>query len=558
MGGIAVDLGMDPETRNGRLIHMCPARSPSGSSGIVKLAGATSGIFTLMNHARRFRSRAGAVRSDQPRLTKLLELAVIVSIVLVFISWLLIAVAHVDDRYNVGHVTGSWFALARYVNEGILYPPLFNGHAFGGTRYMPLQFVIHAGLARVTGEYLISGKLLAYLSAGALYALMFSICRSMSRSSVFAAGLVAAVLSTGAGLLDSTTVRGDTLPVALQLGALHAATRRSATLSSWPTAFAGLLCTLAFFSKLTAVWGAIALALWLVMRDRHRLSIFLVSLGGSAAVLFAGFEYASRGRMSQNIIDLAAPGMRISVAGTLTKFVELGQGSANAVWVLAPLAITTVGAAIVRRRLTVYQISLVFAVAILLLLLTDVGTDVNQLIDVEVLTALVVAEYAGSIRPRGRAVLWPLALAAILWGTFGGYQTNLRADTAIAVHSLLGQGSRYDPPLEHSITASDQILTEDPYVAIAHDEDPVLLDTFMLVRIAREHPEWQAALIRDIRHHRFTKVVLGEELDPNDEWFHIYSFGAPIATAIADSYRLVDVPDDFRPGGRYYVYEPKR
>lgn len=512
-----------------------------------------------MSHARDVQSDAGSLRSDQARLRKLLGFAVIASSALVLVSWLLIAIAHVDDRYNVGHVTGAWFALARYVNEGVLYPPLFDGQAFGGTRNMPLQFVIHAGLARMTGEYLVSGKLLAYSSAAALCALLFFICRAISGSSVLAAGLVAAVLSTGTGLLDSTTVRGDTLPAALQLGALHAVTRRSPTISSRATAFAGLLCALAFFSKLTAVWGAIALALWLAFRDRRRLAVFIAALAGCAAVLFSVFEYASDGRMSENIIALATAGGRMSPPDTLTKFVQLGQGSANAAWILAPLAIAVVGAGIVRRRMTVYQISLAVAVAILLFVLADVGTDLNQLIDVEVLTAVVVAEAVRSTQPRATAVMFPLALGAVLWGTLTSYQTKLRSDTAIAVRSLLGRDSGYehDPPLKSSIMPTDRILSEDPYVAVSHDKDPIVLDAFTLIKIVREHPEWQATLIRQIRQHRFTKVVLGERLDPYDEWFRIYSLGTPIALAIAGSYRLVEVPDDFRPGGRYFVYEPK-
>jgi hypothetical protein len=512
-----------------------------------------------VSHGPAARSDGGSLRSDQDRLRKLLELAVLASSALVLISWLLIAIVHVDDRYNVGHVTGSWFALARYVNEGTLYPPLFTGRAFGGTRDMPLQFVAHAGLARITGEYLVSGKLLAYSSAAACFVLLFFICRAISGSSVLSAGLVAAVLSTGPGLLDSTTVRGDMLPVALQLGALHAVTRRSPTVSSRSTVFAGVLCALAFFSKLTAIWGAIALALWLAARDRRRLGVFVVSLAGGTAVLYAVFEYASDGRMSQNVIGLAVAGARMSATDTLTKFVQLGQGSAGAAWILAPLAIAAVAAGIVRRRMTVYQISLVLAVVILLPVLADVGTDLNQLIDVEVLIAVAVAETVRSAGARGTPLVWPLALAAILWGTLNSYQVNLRPDTAIAVHSLLGQAPEYEagPPLKRSVTTGDRILSEDPYVAVSHDEDPVVLDAFMLVKIAREHPGWQAAFIRQIRAHRFTKVVLGERLDPSSEWFRIYSFGRPIATAIARSYRLIEVPDDARPHGRYFVYEPK-
>src|SRR3954466_15385659 len=66
---------------------------------------------------------------------------------LVVTSWLVIAIAHVDDDYPLSGVSGSWIALARYVNAGIIYPPLHEGGSFGGTRYMPLQFVARAGLA---------------------------------------------------------------------------------------------------------------------------------------------------------------------------------------------------------------------------------------------------------------------------------------------------------------------------------------------------------------------------------------------------------------------------
>src|SRR4051812_16100421 len=52
--------------------------------------------------------------------------------------------------------------------RGSHYPPLHEGGSFGGTRYMPLQFVAHAGLARLTGEYLVSAKLFAYATAIAL------------------------------------------------------------------------------------------------------------------------------------------------------------------------------------------------------------------------------------------------------------------------------------------------------------------------------------------------------------------------------------------------------
>ena len=138
------------------------------------------------------------------RLCGWLEWAVRALVALVIGCWLLIAGVHVDDRYALDHTAGAWLALARYANEGVLYPPLYDGSSFGGTRFMPLQFVTHAGLARLTGEYLVSGKLMAYASAAALLALTFVLARRLSGSLTVALGAVAAILVTRTGLLAAT------------------------------------------------------------------------------------------------------------------------------------------------------------------------------------------------------------------------------------------------------------------------------------------------------------------------------------------------------------------
>src|SRR5262245_14405971 len=54
---------------------------------------------------------------------------------------LLLGVAHVDDRFGVDHVSGSWLGLAAAVRDGVLYPPLHDDGFYGGTRWMPLPFV---------------------------------------------------------------------------------------------------------------------------------------------------------------------------------------------------------------------------------------------------------------------------------------------------------------------------------------------------------------------------------------------------------------------------------
>src|SRR6187399_2526139 len=74
---------------------------------------------------------------------------------LVAASWLVLVVAHLDDGYGMDHASGTWIALARYANDGTLYPPLYDGESFGGTRFMPVPILLQAGAAHLSAEYLI-------------------------------------------------------------------------------------------------------------------------------------------------------------------------------------------------------------------------------------------------------------------------------------------------------------------------------------------------------------------------------------------------------------------
>ena len=464
--------------------------------------------------------------------------------------WLLIASVHLDDKYALDHTAGAWLALARSVNAGVLYPPLYDGSSFGGTRFMPLQFVTHAGLARVTGDYLVSGKLLGYASALALFALTFVLARRLGGSLAVAVGAVAAVVVTPTGLLAATSVRGDALPVALQLGGLMLATRCSRR----ATAGSAFLCALAMLSKSSAVWATLAIVLWLAVRDRRRLlpfSICFATILGSGLVLF---EVLSSGRMSENILGLSSAGLgggASIVSDGTHRFVDYGQRYANAAWVLIPLSLAGLVAALGRRRLTLYHVAFLIALPLVVVELADVGASWNHLLDVEVLTALLVAELYGAASERSRPLVATVVLVGLVWGIGTSFQLKERKDAADAVRAVLGSGPSYDRrPLANELGPDDVVLSEDPYVPVSLDRDPVVLDPFMLLRLLRDHPDWRAALVRRIDARRFTKIVLTRKLDPSDRWWREYHFGVPVVRAISRNYRL------HRRVGRYWLYQP--
>jgi hypothetical protein len=70
---------------------------------------------------------------------------------------LLLAVAHFGDRFGVDHVADTWLSLAAAVREGGFYPPLVDGGLYAGTRYVPLPFLLDAGVDLVVGDLLKTG-----------------------------------------------------------------------------------------------------------------------------------------------------------------------------------------------------------------------------------------------------------------------------------------------------------------------------------------------------------------------------------------------------------------
>src|SRR2546422_2590216 len=56
------------------------------------------------------------------------------------------------------NASGVWTALAQDLARGIFYRPTADAFGFGGTRYMPLFFALHAGLIRLSGDPVTAGR----------------------------------------------------------------------------------------------------------------------------------------------------------------------------------------------------------------------------------------------------------------------------------------------------------------------------------------------------------------------------------------------------------------
>jgi hypothetical protein len=463
----------------------------------------------------------------------------------------LVAAIHIDDRYAVDHASGARIALARYADHGVLYPPLVGEDTFGGTRFMPLPVLLHAALSRLTGEYLVSGKVLAVMTMLGVGVVMFAVLRRSACPVPIAAGLVGVVLTTQTGLLAVTGLRGDSLPLLLQLLAIAVVANSGSRRATWVSA---VLAALAVTAKLHALWAPAAILVWLWTSDRRRFRDFAVVFVASTALLLGGLAAVTRGRFLENVFGLSAAGVNgpAAVVTSPYRLLQLLISEAPGTWLLLPFALTLVGMALRRGSVDPWQLSLVAALLVLLVVLSDIGTGGNQLLDIVVLSAVVVGRAAGHAPPEIRSITrWRMALSAVIvWVLVSG----MAVAVAPAVRDALGalrDPSRYDAePLAGVADKTTDLLSEDPYVPVSLGQDPVVLDPFMLPRIGSDNPAAVRALVERIDDQDFELIALVEPLGDSD-WWADYHFGTRVMAAVERSYTLSE-----RIQG-YDIYKPR-
>jgi hypothetical protein len=302
------------------------------------------------------------------------------------------------------------------------------------------------------------------------------------------------------------------------------------------------------------VWAPLAIAVWLLATDRRRLGWFAGAYGGFATALLLLFMAASDGRIIENVFGLSTAGVQGigSVVRAPYVLVQLLVEQATGAWVLLPAVAVAGWVAVRERRPTIWLVSLLCCLGVLLVVLTDVGTGWNQLIDPVVLTVLAVGELAGGSRPGPAAAAVPVLLAVVLlWVNLGGLAVTIAPDLRPALAELRGARQYSPEPLAGRATATTPILSEDPYVPVSLGQRPVVLDPFMLLRVGRRDPAAVQRLIDRIRAQEFELVVLVNPLQPVDQqWWSEVHFGTNVAQALADFYEPSGTVDG------YLLYRP--
>ena len=485
-------------------------------------------------------------------LPRLARVAIAALGVLVIGAWLFLALVHLGDHYNVNAVSGTLLALADRARDGVLYPPFFDGQSYGGTRTMPLPILLYGFAMSMGGDIVASAKLVDFAAAAGLVLLLIAILRRQGAGMVLSVALASTVVSSQVFLLTGAGIRPEALPTVLQLGAVALVAfvpRRAAVV------VAGVLCAIALFAKLTALWAPAAIALWLLSRDRGRMALFVAVTAVAAAALAGLFVVASEGRMLTNLLGLGGAGISIvGIAKAPLKAVQLLLQHAQAGLVLLPLLL---GSLFVGRaaRPSIFTLGFLAAGVILLVVMADLGSDYNHLLDVVVLLPIVAHE---SIRSLARRMpdprpAWAFLAGALLVGSATALAMNAGSTLAAAIGLPGTSTTTYDPRLlAGDLGGAPSVLAEDPYFDLARGARPVVLDAFMLIRLERRDAALVEPLLARLETGGFDAVVLTRDLDePGAEgWYRDFAFGSRFYDAARAGYRRCA----FR--GGLYLYAP--
>ena len=180
--------------------------------------------------------------------------------------------------------SGTWIALAVDLKHGMFYRPMFGDLGYGGTRYLPLHFVLHAVLMNLGLGPVAAGHALEGMAGLGLLVGIYWILRRLGVAAWMAACFAIAALAPKAAQIAILSIRGDLLPTALVIAGV--ATCMAGKLGRWRLLGASLLFSMAFAAKPTSLYGAGAVVLWLVLsRQIGNAAILLVATGVECAAV---------------------------------------------------------------------------------------------------------------------------------------------------------------------------------------------------------------------------------------------------------------------------------
>jgi hypothetical protein len=470
-------------------------------------------------------------------------------LILTFVGALLIAltlaraVPSWRNDSHIEHVSAIWVALAVDVNHGVFYRAPFGPRGYGGTRFFPLYFCVHALGIKLFHGWRASGYSLSAASGLLLLAGVYYLLRRLGADRWLAFSGTLAILA-GASVQDSLlTIREDGMASMLNVWGVALCARDN---FSWHRlGAAAVLFSLAFATKETTVFGIAAVLLCLLVDKNFRDFWRLSALTATGCVLVLAIMYlASNGRAFQVLRLTAASG--VSLRNVLNSPITLVQ-TLNGYVAESGLLVLAAGALLVmlgHRMLRFYFLLFICTLAVTFLIFSSEGTAGNHLLDLHVAAVVLFVAWVAeaSLNEFGVAAL--AAVCLIAWLSLLPQHKEV---DFVPVRAQLQEVVRAIGP------SNRPILAENPLVPITAGQIAYVMDPFMFRVMREKDPSLAEPMFRMLREKQFAAVVLMD--DPDSDYgrdlYSRYHFGEGFIEQMRENYAPAGTP------GEEYVYLPR-
>jgi hypothetical protein len=445
----------------------------------------------------------------------------------------------------VNHPAGALIAMAADLKHGVFYRPLYGPEGYGGTRYFPLYFVLHALLMKLGVPILPGAFLLSAAAVVALLAGVFYLLRGLGVEPWLAACSTGVVLAAGCAQYSLVSPHADGLASALNVWGLAVVVRVNR--SHRMVLLAAILFTLAWSAKITTVFGVAAAFVWLMGTGFPAMAWELAAetccgylLVGAA--LFVG----SQGRFWEIFKACASGGTDLLgfASGPLNLLVlaaRLDPGALLFLLLAAALLVYVIFSGKLLPNLP--ALLLIATLAVTGVIYGSPGINENHLLDVQVAAVILIAtQLANVTSPHYKRVgICVLALAILvatlpLLSKFKNGDRRFHPQRFEKVVALVG-GTR------------GAILSENPAIPLLAGQQAYVADPWMLRLLRQRIPGFGEPLLEGLRHQDFGAVVLcmaDPKTDFGKWWYETAHFGPGFAAALSQNYRLVAIFDDQR------------
>jgi hypothetical protein len=465
-------------------------------------------------------------------------LVVAVSLMLVGLTVLRIVQSWPNDSH-LDHVSGAWVALATDLRGGVFYRAPFGPEGYGGTRFFPLFFCLHALGIFLSGNWRFSGYVLSAVSLMVLLAGVYFLLRKFGVDRWLAIGGCAALLA-GSSVQDAfLTIREDGLAAALNVWGLVLCVGSTSRRRLYG---AGLLFSLAFATKETSIFGAAAVLLSLLLSKKFKEFVQLgVALAAGYIAVILGMYTASAGRAFEGLrLTLATgSGFKPLLNSPFTMIEAMNGYREEMILFALGLTALTVG----RQRLP----SLLFlcTLTVTLVIFSSEGTAGNHLVDLLVASVVIFTLWISQYQYQDLGTCLLASASAVAWL---GLMVQHRYDDIVPVHTQLQE------IVKACGNSGKPILSDNPLVPLAAGQHPYVLDAFMFRVLEERETNFGDPMWKMLKERRFGAVVFVDNPDSEEgkDTYDNFHFGDDFMEVVRQNYDPAGI------AGTEYIFLPKK